>query len=297
MKKCLLWGTGDIFRMYFSMIMYYEEKGIIQIVGITSNERYYKSIMGIRFIEKADIDILSFDVLIVMADSFVLKSICIEAKEIGIDDSRIVPVKVITLPGFHFDKYSMIRKNVPTILSPNCWAGLLYHALGLEFMSPFINMHEDHDDYLKILKNLDLYMESSLEFVQMGYEIQKGSLKEFPIAKCADVTLYLNHYSSFEEANDCWERRKARLNLQNCLVMFYDYDMNRINEFCNLSFDRKICFVPFQSDNKNLVSLVYSDYMGNTPFFQVVNDGAKGYVYDLFDFMLYGRISLLMEYK
>ena len=33
-----------------------------------------------------------------------------------------------------------LRKNPPSIFSKNCWGGLTYHSLDLEFTSPFINM-------------------------------------------------------------------------------------------------------------------------------------------------------------
>lgn len=167
MKKCLLWGTGYMLGQYYKTILYYEKMGKVEICGITSDELYYKKIMGIDFIPKKDIDISSFDYLIIMAEADMLRAINKEAAAMGIDDSIIVPIKVMALPGFDFDKYQAIRKNVPTIICPNCWGGMIYNRLGLEFKSPFINMFESHDDFLKILKNIELYMKSELQLVEM----------------------------------------------------------------------------------------------------------------------------------
>lgn len=101
----------------------------------------------IRMIET---DISFFEYLIVMADGDLLKKICIEAMQIGVKDSAIVPFKVMALPGFDFEKYTKIRDRIPTIFAPSCWGGLTYNSLGLEFKSLFINMFENHGDYLSI---------------------------------------------------------------------------------------------------------------------------------------------------
>lgn len=69
MKRCLLWGTGKVFKTYYSTIKYYEAIEEIEVVGITSKEIMYKSIMGFDFIDKSLIDVNSIDKVIVMANS------------------------------------------------------------------------------------------------------------------------------------------------------------------------------------------------------------------------------------
>lgn len=296
MKKCLIWGTGRVFEKYYKMIALYEEMGALKVIGITSNALYYKNILGVDFIPKAQIEPASFDCLIIMAESTVLRDITREAIAMGIDDKVIIPVKVLALSGFDFDKYIAIKKNVPTIISPNCWGGLLYNHLGLEFKSPFINMFEEHTDYLKILKNLDLYMESELEFA--GMKEDGNSRQLYPVAKCADVLLHFNHAASFEEANECWERRKKRMNMNNSIVMFYDDDPQKVNQFMKLDYKDKICFVPYSSDNRELTSLIYKKSAPEIPFGKIINDGPmRGYQYDLFELLLNKRICKLTEFK
>lgn len=256
--------------------------GEVEICGITSDELYYKKIMGIDFIPKKDIDSSSFDYLIIMAEADMLRAINKEAVAMGIDDSTIVPIKVMTLPGFAFEKYQAIRKNVPTIISPNCWGGMIYNRL--EFKSPFINMFETHDDFLKILKNIELYMKAELQLVEMKY-VEESDFS-YPVVKCADVKLHCNHYHSFEEANQCWKRRKKRMNLSNSIVMLYDGDPDRINQFKKLEYKRKICFVPYASRDMDLMPLDYTRMVPEMSFWKIVNEGAQGYLYDLFELLL-----------
>ena len=78
-------------------------------------------------------------------------------------------------------------------------------------------MYESTEDYLKFLSDPKRYIAEDLELVEMGYN---ETLKiNFPIAKCGDILLNFNHYESFETANECWERRKKRIDWDNLFVM------------------------------------------------------------------------------
>lgn len=296
-QRCLIWGTGICFKNNIRLIQYYEQCGQIKIIGITSDESFYTSIFGYSFMNKCEIDPNEFDVLIVASGRKNFGNIKNEAMLKGISEEKIVPVHVMALPGFDFNKYSCIKKNPPTIFAPNCWGGLTYHSLGLEFKSPFVNMYMMHTDYMKFLKNPRYYLACPLTFEGMGYEQYLKT--NFPIARCGDVLLYFNHYSSFEEAELCWNRRKERIDWNNMFVMFYDRGENLLNEFLKLPYEKKVCFVPYTTDEKNQIGLDYQRIGGDKPFGQFVNTTANGetFFYDVFDLLLYGKITLLVETK
>ena len=77
------------------------------------------------------------------------------------------------------------------------------------------------EDYLKLLSNLRHYLNFDLRYYET--KIDKVLKKEFPVAACDDVKLNFNHYSSFEEANENWTKRKERINLENLFVMFFTF--------------------------------------------------------------------------
>lgn len=212
-------------------------------------------IRGIPFINKINLCTVKFDYVIVMAEGTSLRNICKEAEAMGISSDIIVPIKVMSLPGFNFEKYKQIKQNPPTIISPNCWGGITYNALQLEFTSPFVNMFETHEDYLKMLGNLTYYLNCELEFVEMIYEKELG--REYPIARLGDVKIYLNHYYSFEEAKASWDRRIDRINLNNTIIMFYDEQPELIKKFMKLNFEKKICFSPCFMDDSRVITLDY----------------------------------------
>lgn len=295
-KKCLIWGTGVELKNNLQLIKYYEMSGMIEVIGLTSNEEYYESILSYKFITKDDIGKYDYEYVIIAASGKVLQSIQNEAIQMGIDERFIIPIKVLKMPMFDFDKYKKLKENIPTIFSPHCWGGVTYSTLGLPFNSPFINMFENHDDYLKLLRNPRHYMECELEFAEMRYEsILK---RDYPVARCGDILLNFNHYISFDEAKDCWERRKKRINWDNLFVEFYDDSKERVEDFLSLPYENRICFVPFPMEHKDVVAIEVKGACSDKPFWSVVMSTAgAGICVDVLELLLNHKIVTLAKYR
>ena len=177
------------------------------------------------------------------------------------------------------EKLRELQENTPTIIAPNCWGGLTYHRLGLKFCSPFINMWENHDDYLKILSDLEYYLAQEPKLKEMYNGV--GSAP-YPIVTLGDVTIRMNHYRTFEQALECWERRKARIKWDNLIVTLWDEDINRIKRFMALNYNRKICFAPFKVGIEGVITIPYRDYdnVKGKEFWEIMNNLAQGkYIY------------------
>lgn len=294
-KKCLIWGTGIYFRNNIRLIKYYEQLEEIKIIGVTSNDSFYDNILNYPFIKKSDIPTIDFDILIIMAEKKVFLDIKKEAIAMGINEYNIIPINVISLPGFTFDKYISIKKSIPTIFSPNCWGGVTYNSLGLEFKSPLINMYMSHNDYIKFLSKPLHYINSTVVFYKNTYS---APLKQnYPIGKCDDILLHFNHYNSFDEALSCWNRRKSRIDWNNLFVMYYDDNKERLDIFNNLSFDNKICFVPYETNIPNYIGINYKKNGSQKPFHEIVNGTATGsnIYYDVFDLILHKKFTPLAQ--
>lgn len=107
------------------------------------------------------------------------------------------------------------NKNVSIICS-NCIGGIIYHRLGMQFLSPTINLYINQSDFIKFAINLKEYLQESLIFIETEHS--------FPVAKLGDITIHFNHYKSEADARDSWEKRKKRINYQNLFVIMYDKD-------------------------------------------------------------------------
>lgn len=104
-----------------------------------------------------------------------------------------------------------------TIIASNCTGGFLYHWLGLEFKSPFINLYMTPEDFITALSNFDNFMEQNI--IEL-----KDSGKNYPVGIGYKGTLiHFMHYKNFDQAISKWNERKERMNKNNCCVMLSNW--------------------------------------------------------------------------
>ena len=101
-----------------------------------------------------------------------------------------------------------LKNNNFTLITPNCMGGMIYHDLGLRFLSPTINLQIFPFD--KFILNMKEYLEKDLVFVE--------SDKEFPVAMLGDLTICFTHYHSKKEALQKWNDRKKRIVWDNIYI-------------------------------------------------------------------------------
>ena len=102
-------------------------------------------------------------------------------------------------------------------MASNCNGSLILHDLGVKFNSPFVNLWIKTKDYIKLLKDFDRYMTADLS------EVFEDGIS-YPIGKLDDVTIYFQHYDSFEQAKEKWDERKKRIDKTKLFVLFTDRD-------------------------------------------------------------------------
>lgn len=102
-----------------------------------------------------------------------------------------------------------------TFISQNCIGGVLYHDLGMQFLSPTINIFIPEPGFVKMVLNLQHYMEQEL-VIRWG--------EEYPIGTIDDVEIHFMHYSTCKEAKESWNKRKARINWDKIFVIGTDRD-------------------------------------------------------------------------
>ena len=298
MKKCLLWGMGHCLFENINLLKYHEMKKHFHVVGVTAKSSIYSEIGGYRYINKNDISKVEYDFVIVLAYApEILESILRDIASLNISDEIVFTHNILKNPAFDIEKLLQLRKNPPSIIACNCWGGYTYHNLGLPFTSPFINMYESDEDYIKIIENLDKYMNEELELIDMQY--YSLSKSDYPVVRCGDVKLNFLHYSSFEQAKHCWEKRKKRINWNNLFVMMYTKNPEIAERFSKLPYKKKICFVPFPAENK---SLLYVDFVNRkeliqVPFDMIVNGMGNGSYpyYDPVDLLVNGKVTKIAK--
>lgn len=134
-------------------------------------------------------------------------------------------------------KLKLKNKEV-SLISSNCTGATMLHDLGLRFNSPFVNLWIGPKEYIRLLSDLESYMNMELEFI---YE--EGI--SYPIGLLGDVRIYFQHYGSEEEARNKWDERKKRINYNNLFILFSDRDgcsKDDLIEFDKLPYKNKIVF-------------------------------------------------------
>lgn len=125
----------------------------------------------------------------------------------------------------------------------NCTGGIISHNLGLQFLSPTVNLYMNAEDFMKFCENLKYYM--SIEKMRECTDQNVIGGRDYPIAYLGDLTLYLVHYSSVEEAEKKWNERKQRINWDN--IAIFNTDREGMTEELKDRFEklpyRKVMFV------------------------------------------------------
>lgn len=131
-----------------------------------------------------------------------------------------------------------LKNRDATIISSNCNGGFIYYDMRLPFLTPTINLSFDMNDYVRLLENLRWYMEQPImPCIDERFD--------FPCGMLADIEIRFNHYKTFEEAVEEWEKRKKRINWDNLYVMAIDGDNcseESLQRFDALPFNHKVIF-------------------------------------------------------
>lgn len=141
----------------------------------------------------------------------------------------------------------------PTLICSNCAAGFIYHWLGLQFQSPFINLFLTPEDFCKAMENFDEFIDTpiiELKDISKNYPVGVGAL---------GIKVYFEHYKSFDEAIKKWDERKQRIDKNNMGIIFSNFSEcggeELLKRFDALPYRHKVVFV--SEPRKNIRSAFY----------------------------------------
>ena len=251
-------------------------------------------------INKAELPAIDYDLIVVIGQNASLVPILKEAKDLNINTDKVILDRTICVPGFTLERYKKLRKSNLSIFSINCWGGLAYHTFGLSFSSPTINMFFGDKDYLKLLHDPMTYMNKELKFYMTNVEDKKN---KYPVFLLDDIRVYMNHYADLgvDGARQKWEERRLKINWFNLLIVMYTEKMEILEEFDSLPYDKKVCFVPFETsiDSGFYIKPEFINAMKKiNPNYGLADAGNfiaenKIQYYDLWDLLLYGKKTIL----
>ena len=107
-----------------------------------------------------------------------------------------------------------------TLIARDCIGGILYHQLGLKFLSPTINLFFTPEDFNYFCLYLKDYIDGNLvKSIDDDIEYPVGLLAPKKGCKVNKILkVHFMHYESFDEAKAKWNERKSRINWDNIYV-------------------------------------------------------------------------------
>ena len=110
-----------------------------------------------------------------------------------------------------------LRNRDFSLITNNCIAGIIYHDLGLPFLTPTINLFFENEDFFRFAGHLEHYLSCEMEELHRpGISYPLGLLRR----GAETVTVHFMHYDSFEQAAAKWKERAARVNPDNLYLIF-----------------------------------------------------------------------------
>lgn len=104
-----------------------------------------------------------------------------------------------------------------SLITNNCIAGIIYHDLGLPFLTPTVNLFFEDDDFFRFTGDLDYYLNCEVEELrEAGVSYPVGLLRRGE----ETVKIHFMHYVSFQQAASKWKERASRVRLDNLYVIF-----------------------------------------------------------------------------
>jgi uncharacterized protein (DUF1919 family) len=172
-----------------------------------------------------------------------------------------------------------LQKTDFTIISNNCWGGVVYEAYGLPKNSPTIGGYFFADDYIKFCSNLRHYLSVDIKMITSKESKHRASIialgktnEDAPIGLIDDVEFVFLHYKTPEIAKEKWIRRISRVNFDNLIFKFSfqnECTENHLKQFEELDLPgKKIMFV----HKPDLMGNVTVYYPGDEKESQLPND-------------------------
>lgn len=272
--RLILWGIGKVYNTILNLLKVYEKSDQIEIVGITARDLPdFKYLDSYRLLNLKELQAESYDYIMVLSNDYFVEIVKLAMEFANVPREKIVSYHILEIPYFNFRQYDFIKKQKISIVSNNCWGGLIYNTLSMECRSPFKNVSFSPENYIKMLSNLKHYL--SIDPIWTGKkEMDVNQNRAVPMLELDDVLIKCNHDLDADEAIRKWKYRRDKFNWNNMLVEMYTEDIMVEEAFGKASeqFEKRICFVPYESNKEYSMRLPL--LKGQTKFYETVNANA-----------------------
>lgn len=160
-----------------------------------------------------------------------------------------------------------------TIISNNCWGGIIYRNYHIPYQSPTCGVFFMAPEYIKFINNMRNYLYSEIKEIKIEESKYKEYLKKIKydgiIGKIKDIEICFLHFKDIKEVNEKWKRRTKRICWERIIYKFNDQNLctyDELKKFENFQAENKICFTAKKYDKITSIQLKQyqtKDYVSN----------------------------------
>lgn len=162
-------------------------------------------------------------------------------------------------------KQKKIKNHNFTIISNNCFGGIIYRNYHIPYQSPTCGVYFMAPEYIKFIYNIKDYINSEITEIEIDESKYKEYLKKVKydgiIGKIKDIEICFLHFDNIEEVNEKWKRRTNRINWNRIIYKFNDQNLctyEELQKFQDFTAKNKICFTA--KKYKNIDSIQIEKY-------------------------------------
>lgn len=150
-----------------------------------------------------------------------------------------------------------IRNRNFSLVSQNCVGGVMYNFLGMEFLSPTINMFIEDMNFVKLAEDPKYYFGIDAKPYIENYHDPIDNSITYPQIIIDDVIINCLHYKSCDEACTAWNRRRLRVNYDNIFFIGNSWNMHENYELVDriAALPYSIVFTYQKSEKDNCIWL------------------------------------------
>ena len=112
---------------------------------------------------------------------------------------------------------------------------------------------------------------------------------DYPIFCLDDVQWFMNGFLSEATALKAWNERKNKINWSNVLVTMHTSNPAVLERFDCLPYEKKVCFVPFETDLDSGFYVDATAYEGNILYASEAVIAGDIQAYDVWDLLLHSQ--------
>ena len=280
--RIALWGTGAVYRKHISVLLSMQAIGLVELVAaVDSAPQNVATLDGMPVIKPDMLETLEFDHLLIMSTRFAQEMIDEATQRLGIPRSIICSYSQLSLPSFDLRSHMRLLDSRVSIVSNTGWGGLLFSALQMEPVSPFVGTMLKEQDYLRMLSSLEEYLAiDDLLFRGRRYDSSGSTYLSFG---WGDLELRFTEEEDPHVAVQRWLERRAQFNWDNVLVQMSTVNPEAEQRFEAMGrYPNRVCFVPYASGCAHSIHIPVPSH--HRIFNSVVNE------------MVYGRAQADREF-